>query len=68
MSNTIEIHVKHGYTFHFYQLEEDVYLELINREGVIVNNLPLSLETREAISRLMGVDSNHSSSNSRGII
>jgi hypothetical protein len=35
MNNTVEICIKHGYSVNFYKLKDEVFVEVINREGVI---------------------------------
>lgn len=53
MNNTVEICIKHGYSVNFYKLKDEVFVEVINREGVIVNNLRLTPEIKEALQNLM---------------
>jgi hypothetical protein len=54
MNNAVEIAIRNGYTVNFYKLQDDVFMEVINREGIIINNIELSPKTRESLENLMG--------------
>jgi hypothetical protein len=53
LNNAVELHIKHGYSVNFYKIKEDVFMEVTNREGIIVCDKQLTFEKIEELKSIL---------------